>query len=304
MASLAAQEGKFKINLTDLCPCDSKWMVERCCLDRTDMKLRKRTPSISPPGPSTSYSHPRCYLNGTNDCSEKISAEHYFSKNLLEFLAEDGGGITMSGMPFLKPGEQRRLAVDNLVANILCKRHNEALSPLDQEAGAFFRGLKDTLSGGKRRNPHIRLFDGTAIEAWMLKVACGVYFARLASAGGVRIADTHTINLDKVQKALFDHQWETAAGLYFVGSPGTVINTAFHLQFAPLTLESATRFCGARISFLGFECDLLFDMEGINMGKLVHRPHELNLRQKNRHSIIMLSWPRGTPMVSVNIEKI
>jgi ribosome biogenesis protein Tsr3 len=49
----------------------------------------------------------------------------------------------VSGLPWLKPDETKILPITQLAGNILCKRHNEALSPLDAMAGRFFTALKE-----------------------------------------------------------------------------------------------------------------------------------------------------------------
>lgn len=129
-------------NPTELCPCKSGWMVASCCGDESDESLRKRVPSLQPPGPITNFSHSNCYLRDTRDCSNRITREHVLSASILRQL---GGVIVVSGMPWLAPGETMSLTVDNLAAKILCKRHNEALSPLDAEAGRFFSILEKLL---------------------------------------------------------------------------------------------------------------------------------------------------------------
>ena len=71
-----------------------------CHLD-FDGHLRTRMQSPSPPGPQTRFSHPSCYLAGTDDCSERISREHYMSKSVLDQL---GNTLRVTGMPLLNPG--------------------------------------------------------------------------------------------------------------------------------------------------------------------------------------------------------
>jgi hypothetical protein len=135
----------IRLHRNELCPCRSGWLIVSCCLDPSDGKLRKKVKSIKPPGPATNYAHPNCYLRTTSDCSEEISREHYVSANILEQLGSDEG-IEVFGLPWFNPGKGKRLSVDNLTSKILCKRHNENLSPLDHEAGIFFRELTAALS--------------------------------------------------------------------------------------------------------------------------------------------------------------
>lgn len=175
---------------TDLCPCRSGWMVSSCCLDPVDRKLRKKIRPISPPSPATNFSQPRCYLNAMNDCSEDISREHYISANILEQL---GSSISISGAAFLPSGKTLSLSIDNLTSNILCSRHNEALSPLDQEAGLFFSALLESLSDLEKKPTaqmrRLYLASGMALELWMLKVACGVYYSNVLSGSRDQIVD-------------------------------------------------------------------------------------------------------------------
>ncbi|WP_152977964.1 hypothetical protein [Bradyrhizobium pachyrhizi] len=172
----------INIRPTMLCPCGSRSVSVSCCYDKADGEFRKRIPSILPSAPTTGYAHPGCYLRGTNDCSRKISGEHYFSANILEQISKlsgmGGGTLRMSGLPWQAPEATQDLPITKLRANILCERHNNALAPLDQEAGRFFSILAqiEANEGRASRRPLIDLVSGTAIEQWMLKVACGLYY--------------------------------------------------------------------------------------------------------------------------------
>ena len=57
--------------------------------------------------------------------------------------------------------------------------HNEALSPLDLEAGIFFGALANALTDLNRktlsRKPVFHLASGEALELWMLKVAVSIW---------------------------------------------------------------------------------------------------------------------------------
>ena len=130
---IEAPARKIILRTDGRCPCGSGKSIASCHLD-TDGRLRRRLRSLRPPGPATGFSHQNCYLRDTHDCSEQISREHYMSKAVLDQL---GSTLRVSGMPWLKPGQTLDTSVASLTAKILCKRHNEALSPLDGEAGSF-----------------------------------------------------------------------------------------------------------------------------------------------------------------------
>src|SRR5262245_34604909 len=84
---LAQQNKKIKLSPAELCPCGSGWVIASCCLDPSDGTLRKKVPSIVPPGPKTHFAHAGCYLRDTNNCSPDISREHYVSAHVLEQIA-------------------------------------------------------------------------------------------------------------------------------------------------------------------------------------------------------------------------
>ena len=263
-------------------------------------------PPLGPPGVPTGFSHPNCYLRETHDCSEQISREDYISRSVLEQL---GSVLRVSGMPWLPSGQTLDTTVGSLTAKILCKRHNEALSPLDAEAADFFRILRESLIDLDRktlsRKPILHLVGGEALELWMLKVACGLYFA-IGANNGVKLVGTHTINLGKVQRAFFDRAWDTQAGLYFRGSTGTVITLQDNVGIAPLIRDSDRRFGGATVALHGFTLDLVFDDTNTNPGPwsgLVRRPSELVLRKKQRQHSIILTWPPGTPEASIRLDE-
>jgi hypothetical protein len=114
---------------TDRCLCGSGRLMRDCCLFvRCDT-----TPSM----PATGYAHPSCFARDIRDCSRAISREHYISRSVLDLFG--GGGIAVSGMPWIPDGEQRRVSAASLTGRMLCERHNQALSSLDAVAARFLQ---------------------------------------------------------------------------------------------------------------------------------------------------------------------
>jgi hypothetical protein len=228
------------------------------------------------------------------------------SRSILDQL---GQGIRVSGMPWLAAGETFDTSAASLTAKILCKRHNEALSPLDAEAAIFFSVLRKALIDLGRKTLSkkaiFHLVGGDALELWMLKVACGLFFA-IGAKDNRRIAETHTIDLTKIRRAFFDLNWETRGGLYFKGNVGTRVTVQDQIEMSPLLLDSEARFCGSTVSLHGFTLDCLFDTTGANPGVwtgLVKRPTEVILRKKQREHRIILTWPPGTPERSITMDE-
>ncbi|MEA5078055.1 MAG: hypothetical protein VB013_05745 [Anaerolineaceae bacterium] len=127
-----------------------------------------------PPFPKTNYSNPRCYARELNDCGGPISREHYISENALKLWSVDN--FVLTNFFDLENDRLAPLKTNNFGANILCKRHNEALSSLDEIGGNFCSFVKD----GKT-DKQIDVINGSDVERWFLKIFLGqsiIYYER------------------------------------------------------------------------------------------------------------------------------
>lgn len=127
-----------------------------------------------------------CWARSLGDCGGGISGEHLFSECV---LAEE---TTLSGLPGRPPISLKRSAV---VANILCRDHNAALSPLDSAAGRMVADLERVRSmmeartrialrtpprNGrypKRWSVHTTRVDRRLFERWLVKTSINVAVA-------------------------------------------------------------------------------------------------------------------------------
>lgn len=164
---MGKQKRRLKHVLNGVCPCGSDKAARQCCFTGKHWK--------KPPGqlhlrelPATS-AHERCYMKELNSCEGPISGEHLISESVIKILAGDGE-FSVSGLPWLKPGEEKILATGNLRTNCLCSRHNSALSPIDESAKYFFQNLKIFLETDTGKPRHA-LVSGHDIERWLLKTA-------------------------------------------------------------------------------------------------------------------------------------
>ena len=140
----------------------------------------------------------------------------------------------------------------------------------------------------------------------MVKVACGLYFS-VGAKDNRRISETHTIDLAKIQRALFGQSWEERAGLYFVGNVGASVTVQDNVGMSPLSLDSEARVCGVQISLHGFALDCLFDTTGANQGNwagLIRRPSEFVLKRKNREHHLIVTWPPGSREQAITLEEL
>lgn len=158
-----------KLNFfTDKCLCGSNLLIKDCCLTRVV--------DTSPPGPKTNYSHPRCYARSLNDCSKQLSKEHYISKSILE-LNNESRFLEVSGFPWQKSENLTPVSIKDLASNVMCARHNSALSSLDSLALTVFDFL--TINSA---NEDFKFLNGNEFERWFLKLLCGLF-----SSGNVLI---------------------------------------------------------------------------------------------------------------------
>jgi hypothetical protein len=161
--------------VTETCPCRSGRLIRDCC--GATGTLFRAAASTTPPPPATDFTHPDCYAGALRDCSTKISGEHYISADVLQALGDLG---PVSGFTWLGPdGSAKVVAPGALVGNVLCKRHNEALSSIDARAGQFFRQLQaaDEFLQRAAGTFEIYLANGHDLERWLLKMLCGVVAA-------------------------------------------------------------------------------------------------------------------------------
>lgn len=286
------------------CPCGSGKAIVDCHLDPEDGRFRRPVPLLQPPGDPTGYAHPKCYLRGTRNCSDKISREHYVSKSILERI---GNILKIEGSYWLDEGKYFEASIGNLTAKILCERHNNSLSPLDSEANIFFGSLQDALEDLKRRTlsrkPIFHLASGEALELWFLKVACGHYFG-IASYEDGRLQDAFQLDMDRIERALYERKWDARCGLYFKYPEDRRMNVASGISVNALLDEPRKQMVGVTIDLLGVTMDLLFDSADTNPGAwegLVRHPTELVWRRRQRRHSIILTWPPGTPENSITM---
>lgn len=167
-----------------------------------------------PPSPKTGFSHPDCYARELQDCDKQLTGEHYFSKSVL--LSMKGDNIRVSGLPWTDVGEERRVSVNSLTGRILCKRHNSALSPLDDIASKFFGFY--TAEWTDDWGQDFCLVRGYDLERWQLKTLCGLVASGNATLNGKRLQNW-TPPREWLDILFGDADIEAPAGLHFVFAP-------------------------------------------------------------------------------------
>jgi hypothetical protein len=224
--------------------------------------------SVQPRPPATGQNQNACYLGHTKDCAGGISGEHHISEIVLEQLSEPG--VAIDGVFWLRSGERKVVGINSLTANILCARHNSALSALD--TGQFLRTVKrihaslDTKSPSRKRLASI--VSGEALEQWILKVACGLFYSKIAFYDRQQIANDHAIENSIIAEGLFSKRWFPNCGLYMRAAIGQRVAGVNAISMAPATSVSEKRYVGVRVNIIGLEFAVIFDPRGANPTQL------------------------------------
>jgi hypothetical protein len=172
------------------------------------------------PDPQTGYRHEKCYANADNNCSTKISREHFISERYLQQIAVNHTN-KIAGLAWQEPQTFSILPTKGLASRILCDRHNSALSSLDSEFGSFAGTIRD-FDRGITSVSVTRTVSECMIELWMLKCLVGLSVSK--NIGGT--LKPECVNI------LFERQmWPTEWGLYYCtdaqGSPIYHIDSLF-----------------------------------------------------------------------------
>lgn len=275
------------------CPCDSGRPASSCCLSADGFfRLAAMT---SPPGPLTGTHHPKCYASALGDCSSKISREHFVSANLLHALSAEGG-LHLGGLRWQAPAQLTRLPPRALASNILCERHNSALSPLDSIADRLFRSF-DERSAAASGLRVLHLFSGHDVERWLLKVLCGL-------VAGMHLSGTDSITPQVPQgwlEVLFcKAEFAPGQGLYMCSEPGEVLEGPTGLLLTPLLRRDSVT--GLKVSVCGYDLVLALDLLQDQTRKLAYRPMELHATGRDFEKSILFSWRGSADLGTISVS--
>jgi hypothetical protein len=277
------------------CPCESGNKVKWCCRpDGKRWRARRILVEMKPLGP-TGASREGCYAAELADCGAsgleaKRSSEHFVSEALLTLLHDSV--ITLSGAPWLKPGEMKKMPISGMASNVLCVRHNGSLSPLDRAAGRFFAALKRfaVMPDGKPPEGPDRAFliSGDAMERWFLKVLCGAVASGQFAKGGVPTKMMPPRGwLDMIWG---QQRFERGRGLYVSRWEGAGIESFEQIQFT-VTVQGDRVWCLSMMIF-GIAFHLIVDEPPTPLSPKLQafRPGQFQLIYPNRKDTLILAW--------------
>jgi hypothetical protein len=276
----------FELDGDALCPCDSGQRFRDCCRS-PDEYGQKHLQGVNtcPPPPQTGHAHPGCYASCLNDCSEKLSREHFVSESLLEKLNELGG-LRVQGLSWMKGGESKALPPSAMASKILCDRHNAALSGLDSLAVRFFGAFSPRMDG--TLPPPIFIFLGNDLERWLLKILCG----GVKGAGFRPEGRGNSLPKEWIEILFGRREFPLLAGLH-------VVNYCGHFQKGPYGVlvrgvKAGNNLDGIAVWLTGFELILSMSLLTVLENRpLAYRPERLNIRSDDGTRSIIFAWNGG-----------
>jgi hypothetical protein len=200
---------------------------------------------------------------------------------------ENKGTLGLVGMPWQAAGTEKSLPPAALASKILCGRHNQALSPLDAEAGRLFRtiGAFDKGFNEKPATDAMAMFSGEDIERWMLKTVCGIVASRHVAGG--RIVRNGIVSAAWVDVLFGKRPWQTPLGMY--AAPEKMYHSS-SFSFQPQTLPKTGEVILAEMRLNGFGFLLLLTKTDNPATLGLHRPRTVIFKQGAVVKFLELSW--------------
>ena len=271
----------------DPCPCGSNRKAKNCCLFYM-RKWRKKPARLTSPGGTTSYGHPKCYAQTTQNCSARISAEHYISNVILKKI-QLNNLVKIGGLPGNK-NKMQLLPRARMASRILCQRHNSSLSSLDTEGeGEKLKniiGYFDKRFNDKNLIEEISLCAEEDIERWLLKTACGMLSAGKFGVDGEAISQPLPEKWVRILWSL--KNWPKYWGLCI-----PIKKIAYHsdrLSVVPLTNPKNNEVLAVKLEINGLPINLVLSTLDNPEALGTYRLQTLVFHQKGINKYLELSW--------------
>ncbi len=207
----------------------------------------------------------------------------------------------MTGLTWFKKGLFTKAPKSLLVSKILCERHNNSMSPLDNEIGklnsTFERFDKELRSG--TASDEIVILSGEDIQNWMLKCVCG-----FASANQIPHRTKKPIPQGWIDILFEKKVWPERWGLYLVNPAGTVHH------YNSFAFEPHLTAIGGEVGFASFYLNnfefRLYLMSPMTDQNLIHRINCIAMNSDKYQKGIMLTWanPKYTNWVGFQLQGI
>jgi hypothetical protein len=207
--------------------------------------------------------------------------------------------LRVSGFPWVK-GKEQVLPPNALASRVLCKRHNSALSKLDEIAVRLFQAFDEEGAAGSRQKL-IYLFNGHDLERFLLKILCGLTYSQNIS---LEVEADLSIPEYWLRILFGEAELPDEQGLYVCKSRGHRFEGPRGLQLRAITGRG--RLTGMGLWVCGYE--LILSMSGFPSrafdGRVfAYRPLEFYATGHDFEKSIVLSWQGRADLgtISVNI---
>lgn len=232
-----------------------------------------------------------------------MTREHYVSAGILRMVG-NGSDIRVTGMPW-KPTETVSLGVNALASNILCARHNTALSELDASALQLFEAVQElrvpsASTGRAPRDICALLVNGQDVERWCLKVMLGGLFSGNMRVPGAAVKDVPS-DRSRVEFLFGDRAELPRWGLFVLNPVEPIASGAAYLTVTVLNVGPTP--AGLLLQLNGLQ--LAFTPVNVEFPlatSRVFRPAELQISTEQGLRTIAFSWKRPGSNALVRCE--
>jgi hypothetical protein len=252
-----------------------------------------------PPGPKTGFSNPKCFARELQDCSKKITHEHFLSAGALRVIAEDNLPTRVFGaIGGDNKNVGKQVPIDALASLILCERHNLALSPLDKLAGKFVEHMFSL-----HPKSDLLLINGSELERWMLKV-----FVGFISSGVIRNKYKGTLPQSELLEIIFgSNRIPDNSGLYFVqgefhADRHQIGIYVFPYEDANIENNFLVFIISGFVFLFTYNISAIPNVEPNGGIELVHHPKFIQIINETNKKEIHFGWSEGKG-IFVNMEK-
>jgi len=236
------------------CPCGSQKKSYECCWKGNGCWEKLPVGIIT--GNTGSFAHEKCYASPLKGCGQKITREHFLSRNILEKVVPTSTVRFENAGHFFGGKNQVDISIDDFSSKVLCDSHNSALSVLDTAAKNAFSTIEKIGHAALRKNApesperSFHLSSGIDMERWMIKVYCGLVAAKKIRGQAGTLVQRSDLE-PRMLPALFGtNPLPSPLGLYvqtFVGQNLTPGN----LSFSTIKLTDGSDDVGGLILTLG-----------------------------------------------------
>jgi hypothetical protein len=199
-----------------------------------------------------------CWASSLGNCGGGMSREHIISASQW-----DADSITLSGLPWCK--EPKTVGLASLVAKNLCRDHNTALSPVDDEARKLKLAFKTMMLQPKLAVR--QRFTARLVERWLLKTTINIALQESPPA----LEPTPEL----VQRAFGLAPTPNGEGFFFVAEVGENLAYRNGIRFESTTRRQDSRTVIGAFVFHGVR--LLYAFDGAPAVRGAMRARQLNM---------------------------